>query len=90
MRFVKDGQEQTVHADAEIVLSAGVIGSPQILMLSGIGPADHLRQLGIDVTCDVPGVGGNLHDHLMVPLRFLATKDTGHHEHRCPLHRRHR
>jgi choline dehydrogenase-like flavoprotein len=78
VKFIKDGREQTVFANAEIVLSAGVIGSPQILMLSGIGPADHLRQMGIDVTCDLPGVGSNLQDHLMVPLRFHATKDTGH------------
>ena len=76
--FVKDGEERTVHADVEIILSAGVIGSPQILMLSGVGPADHLRQTGIDVACDLPGVGRNLQDHLMAPLRFHATKDTGH------------
>ncbi len=76
--FVKDGREQTVHADAEIILSAGVIGSPQILMLSGIGPADHLRALGIPVEHDLAGVGSNLQDHLMVPLRYHATKDTGH------------
>jgi choline dehydrogenase len=76
--YVKDGKAHTVHAEAEIILSAGVIGSPQILMLSGIGPADHLRKLGIDVACDLPGVGENLQDHLMVPLRYHATKDTGH------------
>jgi choline dehydrogenase len=78
VRFIKDGQEQTVYANAEIVLSAGVIGSPQILMLSGIGPAAHLRSLGIDVACDLAGVGGNLQDHLMSPLRYHATKDAGH------------
>ncbi|HEY2512503.1 MAG TPA: GMC family oxidoreductase N-terminal domain-containing protein [Polyangiaceae bacterium] len=76
--FLKDGQERTVYADGEIILSGGVIGSPQILMLSGIGPAAHLRERGIDVVADLPGVGKNLHDHLMVPLRFHATKDTGH------------
>jgi choline dehydrogenase-like flavoprotein len=47
-------------------------------LLSGIGPADELRALGIEPVCDAPGVGKNLHDHLMVPLRFRATKDTGH------------
>jgi choline dehydrogenase len=78
VKFVQDGREQTVYVNAEIILSAGVIGSPQILMLSGIGPADHLRQMGIDVACDLPGVGANLQDHLMVPLRFHATKETGH------------
>ncbi len=76
--FVRRGEPQTVQADVEVILAAGVIGSAQILMLSGIGPADHLRSVGVDVVCDLPGVGKNLHDHLMAPLRFLATKDTGH------------
>jgi|SoiMethySBSTD1v2_1073268.scaffolds.fasta_scaffold12868_3 choline dehydrogenase-like flavoprotein len=62
---------ELIRARREIVLSAGVIGSPQILMLSGIGPAAHLRSLGIAVTADLP-VGENLHDHLYVPLTFLA------------------
>jgi choline dehydrogenase-like flavoprotein len=78
VRYVERGVEQTAYAEAEVVLSAGVIGSPQILMLSGIGPADHLRAHGIDVVADLPGVGANLHDHLMAPLRYHATKDTGH------------
>ena len=46
--------------------------------MSGIGPADHLQGHGIEVKADLPGVGANLHDHLMSPMRFLATKDTGH------------
>ena len=50
----------------EIILSGGAINSPQLLMLSGIGPADHLRELGIDVVRDLPGVGENLHDHTYV------------------------
>ena len=53
----------------EIVLSSGAINSPQLLMLSGVGPADHLRSLGIDVTLDLPGVGENLRDH---PSVFLV------------------
>jgi choline dehydrogenase-like flavoprotein len=52
-----------------VIVSAGVFGSPQVLMLSGVGPADHLRSLGIDVTADLP-VGDNLHDHLFVPMTF--------------------
>jgi choline dehydrogenase-like flavoprotein len=47
-------------------------------MLSGIGPAAHLRRHGISIQLDLPGVGENLHDHLMAPVRFLATKHTGH------------
>jgi choline dehydrogenase-like flavoprotein len=68
---------KTVYAD-EIILAAGVIGSAQILLLSGIGPAKELRDVSVPVVHDLPGVGKNLHDHLMSPLRFLATKDTGH------------
>ena len=51
-------------AAREVILSGGAINSPQLLMLSGIGPADELRRLGIDVLADLPGVGANLHDHL--------------------------
>lgn len=59
-----------IRAAEEVVVSAGVIGSPQLLMLSGIGPAGHLRDIGIDVEADLP-VGQNLHDHLFVPMTFL-------------------
>ena len=64
---VWDGREMTaVHAAREVILCAGSIGSPQILQLSGIGPADLLRQQGIDVILDAPGVGANLQDHLQI------------------------
>lgn len=56
--------ERVIRADAEIVVSSGSIGSPKLLMLSGIGPADHLRSHRITVVCDNPGVGSNLQDHL--------------------------
>lgn len=56
-------QSTTVCSGREIVLSAGAIGSPQLLMLSGIGPAAHLRDRGIGVAVDLPGVGSNLQDH---------------------------
>jgi choline dehydrogenase len=59
-------------ADREVILSGGVIGSPQVLMLSGVGPADHLRSHGIDVKVDLPGVGKNLHDHLFVPIIYRS------------------
>ena len=63
---VRDGErEQTVPA-REVVLAGGAIGSPQLLMLSGIGPAEHLREHGIAVAADRPGVGANLIDHLDV------------------------
>jgi len=58
------------RAQREIILCAGAIGSPQLLMLSGIGPADHLRALDIPVLCDLPGVGANLQDHPAVAVAF--------------------
>jgi choline dehydrogenase len=64
---VWDGRELvTVRAECEVILCAGSIGSPQILQLSGIGPADLLRKHGIDVILDAPGVGANLQDHLQI------------------------
>src|SRR5690606_29466041 len=48
------------------------VGSPHLLMLSGIGPADHLKYYGIDVAADLPGVGQNLHDHLFVPMTYRS------------------
>jgi choline dehydrogenase-like flavoprotein len=60
---------ELVRAEREVILSGGVYGSPHVLMLSGIGPADHLRAFGIDVVADLP-VGDNLHDHMFVPMTF--------------------
>ena len=56
--------EGVIRAQTEVILSSGAIGSPRLLQLSGIGPADHLTSLGIPVTLDQPGVGANLQDHL--------------------------
>ncbi|QZA19286.1 GMC family oxidoreductase N-terminal domain-containing protein [Mycobacterium malmoense] len=75
---------QTMHtarAEAEVVLSAGTIGSPQILMRSGIGPAAHLDAVGVPVAVDVPGVGQNLHDHLLLSNMYEAEfpLTDGHH-----------
>ncbi|MDR2214554.1 MAG: GMC family oxidoreductase N-terminal domain-containing protein [Nevskiaceae bacterium] len=64
----------TVKARGEIVLAAGAIHSPQLLMLSGIGDGEHLRAVGVDVRHHLPGVGGNLHDHLASPVH-MATRD---------------
>ena len=62
----QDGQLKTVRATREVILSAGVVGSPCILMRSGIGPADELQRLGVEVVLNLTGVGRNLHDHPMV------------------------
>lgn len=66
--LAKSGGE-VIWAGREVVLCAGVFGSPHLLMLSGVGPADHVRAFGIDVAADLP-VGDNLHDHLFVPMSF--------------------
>jgi 4-pyridoxate dehydrogenase len=70
VEYVRDGITHRVFAEREVILSAGVFNTPQILMLSGIGPADHLREHGIAPVVDSPGVGGNLQDHLAVSLSF--------------------
>ncbi len=59
------GQARTIRA-GEVILSAGAVNSPQLLLLSGVGPAQQLRDLGIEVVHDLPGVGENLHDHMLV------------------------
>jgi choline dehydrogenase-like flavoprotein len=63
VRYRHRGQTVVADASREVILAAGAYGSPQILMLSGIGPADHLREVGLAVKVDLPGVGRNLHDH---------------------------
>lgn len=66
----RKGQRHRVSAAGEIVLAAGVYASPQLLMLSGVGPADHLRELGIPIVADVPAVGKNLQDHPAAMVSF--------------------
>ena len=73
--YRRGGRTQTVRANAEIILCAGTVASPQMLMLSGIGPGPHLREHGIEVMADVAGVGQNLQDHPMSAAVF-HTKDT--------------
>ena len=71
----RQGDEvHSVEAEREIILSGGAINSPQILMLSGIGPADHLRDRGIKPVIDLPGVGQNLQDHATVIMQFACPK----------------
>jgi len=75
VEYEQSGQIKSVNADREVLLSGGVFNSPQLLMLSGIGPADHLKDVGIEPIIDLPGVGQNLQDHLAVLVHY-ARKDT--------------
>lgn len=61
--YLRDGAPEQARASAEVIVCAGAIGSPQLLMLSGIGPAEHLRGAGIDPVADLPGTGAGLQDH---------------------------
>jgi choline dehydrogenase len=70
VEYLADGQVQQVRAAREVVLCAGAVDSPRLLMLSGIGPADHLRANRIDVVADLPGVGRNLQDHLKLSIQW--------------------
>lgn len=73
IEYAVEGQLHRAGADREVILSAGSIGSAQLLMLSGVGPADHLRGLGIDVLVDLPGVGADLQDHPLAGITYSAT-----------------
>jgi choline dehydrogenase len=67
-------ETRTLKAQREVVLSSGAIGSPQLMMLSGLGPAEHLSEMGIEVKRDIPGVGQNLQDHLQARLIYRANQ----------------
>ncbi|MGO9398621.1 MAG: GMC family oxidoreductase [Xanthobacteraceae bacterium] len=73
--YERGGKLNTARAAKEVVISAGAIGSPQLLLLSGIGPADDLKKLGIAVQADLPGVGQNLHDHLLTFVIHEASRE---------------
>ena len=72
------GREQRAFADGEVILAAGALVTPQLLMLSGIGPAEHLRANGIACVVDLPGVGENLIDHPEVPIVAMANGPYGY------------
>jgi choline dehydrogenase len=74
VEIVVEGERKTVEAP-EFILSAGAIGSPHILLLSGIGPADHLRRLGLPVIQDLPGVGRNLRDHPALAMTWAPKSE---------------
>ena len=72
--YVQNGEKQQANANKEVILSGGAINSPQLLMLSGIGPANHLKELGIPVVADLPGVGQNLQDHPAIVVLYASTQ----------------
>jgi choline dehydrogenase len=74
VRYRRKGKMTELFAEREVIVCSGAVGSPQLLMLSGIGPADHLRSLGIDVKQDLPGVGQNLQDHFFAGVSYEARK----------------
>ncbi|WP_188008540.1 GMC family oxidoreductase [Grimontia hollisae] len=76
VKVYQKGEARDIYASKEVILSSGAIGSPQLLQLSGIGPATLLNELGIPVIHDLPGVGENLQDHLQVRLVFKTSERT--------------
>ena len=87
VRFARGGAVHSARADAEVILSGGVVNSPQLLMLSGVGPAAHLEQHGIGVVCDLAGVGENLQDHVELYVQHACTKPVTLHDALKPLGR---
>ncbi len=77
IRYLLRGKQEFARAEREVILAAGAVNSPQLLMLSGIGPADHLQSHDIDVVADSPGVGGNLSDHPVVAAMWHTPKTRG-------------
>jgi choline dehydrogenase len=69
-----DGTSISVACSDEVVLAAGTIGSAQLLMLSGVGPQAHLRDVGVGVTLDLPGVGANFHDHVVALVVYRSAR----------------
>ena len=70
VRWRQSGETRSARCRGEVILAAGAIGSPQLMLLSGVGPAEHLRERGIAVVADRPGVGANLQDHLQLRLIY--------------------
>jgi choline dehydrogenase len=75
--YLRHGQVETARTAGEVILSAGAVNSPQLLMLSGIGPADHLIETGVEVVADSPGVGANLSDHPALPVIWSTPRLRG-------------
>ena len=75
VEYAQDGQVQEARAAREVIVSMGALQSPKLLLVSGIGPADHLRSVGVPVVADVPVVGQNLQDHVQLPVIYRSKAD---------------
>ncbi|VAW16161.1 Oxidoreductase, GMC family [hydrothermal vent metagenome] len=86
VEIVEGGGKALLRSEREVILACGAIGSPKLLLQSGIGPADHLKSVGVDVVHELPGVGGNLQDHVDL---FAICECTGDHtyDNYAKLHR---
>lgn len=76
VEYRRAGATEIARAEREVLVCAGALLSPQLLMLSGIGPAEHLKSIGIPVVCDSPGVGAELHDHVDVVQVYESAANT--------------
>jgi choline dehydrogenase len=74
VQYLQHGVMRTAYADAEVIVAGGAFNSPQLLQLSGLGPAKVLRDLGIEVIADLPGVGADLQDHLQIRMQYRCTE----------------
>ncbi|GAA6220076.1 choline dehydrogenase, mitochondrial [Lates japonicus] len=86
VEYIQKGQKKRVFADKEVILSGGAINSPQLLMLSGVGNADDLKQLSIPVVQHLPGVGSNLQDHLELYVQQQCTQPITLYKAQKPFH----
>jgi choline dehydrogenase len=75
VEYQLDGKIEQLLVEKEVIVSAGTLASPKILLLSGVGPAEHLSELGVPVQADLPGVGQNLQDHVQLPVIFRANTE---------------
>ena len=85
VEFIRKGETEQVTTNREVILSGGAINSPQILMLSGIGPGDHLTEMNIPILKNLQGVGCNLQDHLNCGVQYEATQPVSMYKWRSPL-----
>ncbi len=76
VEYIQRGEQKQAKASAEVILAGGAVNSPQLLQLSGVGPADLLRAQGVDVVADLPGVGENLQDHYVITSTFRLKPGT--------------